>query len=215
MEKIVWHARPWLKSFIESRTGRASRTGTRKIFFEGGNVAGVGEEGTTTERVWFQNRRAKWRRQEKMDAAKLGLSEYRHAASMRNVAIPALGLPGDPWLHPTGLLNALPGFLPGPHAGYASYLTSPRRLPSPPTVAAVGNSLSGALSGGMASIASGGHGVQPPASPPGVQDPRTSSIQALRMRAKEHVESLSKGLQQVVRASSTQPGRDETFVSVS
>lgn len=68
----------------------------------------------------------------------------------RNVGGPTFGLPGDPWLHPTGLLNALPGFLAGPHAGYASYLTSPRRLPSPPAqvvaaaaAAAAGNALAG------------------------------------------------------------------------
>lgn len=47
-----------------------------------------------------------------------------------------------------------------------------------------------------ASMSAGGH-VQPPApSPPG-HDPRTTSIQALRMRAKEHVENITKGLQMV------------------
>ncbi|CAL7946125.1 unnamed protein product [Xylocopa violacea] len=146
--------------------------------------------------VWFQNRRAKWRRQEKMEAARLGLSEYHHPANMRSVAGPALGLPGDPWLTPPSLLTALPGFLAAPHTGYPSYLTSPRRLPSPPNVGAVGNAVPGALSGGMTSIGGGGHVQTAPPSPPG-HDPRTTSIQALRMRAKEHVESITKGLQMV------------------
>ncbi|KAF3423172.1 hypothetical protein E2986_12770 [Frieseomelitta varia] len=112
----------------------------------------------------------------------------------RSVAGPALGLPGDPWLTPPGLLSALPGFLAAPHTGYPSYLTSPRRLPSPPNVGAVGSAVPGALSGGMTSIGSGGHVPAAPPSPPG-HDPRTTSIQALRMRAKEHVESITKGLQ--------------------
>lgn len=63
----------------------------------------------------------------------------------------------------------------------------------------------GSLAGSMASISAGGHVQPPPPSPPG-HDPRTSSIQALRMRAKEHVESITKGLQMVWRLTEDSPG---------
>lgn len=63
----------------------------------------------------------------------------------------------------------------------------------------------GSLAGSMASISAGGHVQPPPPSPPG-HDPRTSSIQALRMRAKEHVESITKGLQMVWRLTEDSSG---------
>lgn len=62
----------------------------------------------------------------------------------------------------------------------------------------------GSLASSMASISAGGHVQPPPPSPPG-HDPRTSSIQALRMRAKEHVESITKGLQMVWRLTEDTP----------
>lgn len=113
-----------------------------------------------------------------MEAARLGLSEYHAVSSLSRAAGSTLALPMDPWLSPP-LLSALPGFLSHPQTGYPSYLTSPIATdPSrPPPVA---------------------HSHSPTTTP----DLRTTSIAALRMKAKEHVENITKGLQMVQVCSS-------------
>lgn len=108
-----------------------------------------------------------------MEAARLGLSDYHAVSTLQRAAGSSLALPMDPWLSPP-LLSALPGFLSHPQTGYPSYLTSPiASEPNRPPPMAHTHS----------------QNVGP--------DLRTTSIAALRLKAKEHVENITKGLQMV------------------
>ncbi|XP_041465838.1 homeobox protein orthopedia B-like [Lytechinus variegatus] len=65
--------------------------------------------------VWFQNRRAKWRRQEKMEASTLKLKDSSLPSISRCVpSSMASSLPLDPWLNPLSTARQLPALsLPG------------------------------------------------------------------------------------------------------
>lgn len=135
----------------------------------------------------------------------MGLNDYVHSTmtgSLGRMPGSSLALPVDPWLSPP-LLSALPGFLSHPQTGYPSYLTPPvvhspssaacKSPPSPPQhlAAAASPPQSSSLQQQQSSCTASS------AAAAAAADPRTSSIAVLRLKAKEHVESITKGMQMV------------------
>ncbi|XP_074667116.1 retinal homeobox protein Rx2-like isoform X1 [Strix aluco] len=150
--------------------------------------------------VWFQNRRAKWRRQEKLEVTSMKLQDSPILSFNRSPQAAPMGplssnLPLETWLSPpvpsSTALQSLPGFVASPQSLPGSY-TPPPFLNSP----AVTHTLQPL----------GAMGPPPPYQcgatfvdkfPLDEADPRNTSIAALRLKAKEHIQSIGKPWQTI------------------
>ncbi|XP_053910609.1 retinal homeobox protein Rx isoform X2 [Cuculus canorus] len=150
--------------------------------------------------VWFQNRRAKWRRQEKLEVTSMKLQDSPILSFNRSPQAAPMGalgtnLPLETWLSPpvpsSTALQSLPGFVASPQSLPGSY-TPPPFLNSP------------AVTHALQPL--GAMGPPPPYQcgatfvdkfPLDEADPRNTSIAALRMKAKEHIQSIGKPWQTI------------------
>ncbi|XP_027764744.1 retinal homeobox protein Rx isoform X2 [Empidonax traillii] len=157
--------------------------------------------------VWFQNRRAKWRRQEKLEVTSMKLQDSPILSFNRSPQATPMGalstnLPLETWLSPPvpggTALQSLPGFVGSPAGGSFTPPPPPPSFLNSPAVT-------------LQPLGAMGPPPPPPPPPPPYQcgatfvdkfpldeaDPRNTSIAALRLKAKEHIQSIGKPWQTI------------------